>query len=659
METSNEELQATNEELVASNEELQSTNEELHSVNEELYTVNAEHQRKISELTQLTDDMDNLLRGTEVGTIFLDVDLRIRKFTPAIAGSFHILPQDIGRRIDSFSHTIHHDGLLDDVTRVLETDERIEKEVCDRSGKWYLLRILPYRSKSSVEGVVLTLIDVSLLKRAEKELRLMSKVFADAADPILIEDLSGRIMDLNREAEHAYGWTRVELLGADVYMLVPDALRAQAKRLRERCLQNDHVKNVECVRRDKSGREHPVLLTLSKLTDTEGKTVAIATIAKDISAQKKAEANAREAVRRRDHFLAMLSHELRNPLGAVLNGTYLLEKPDLDREAVRRAAKTVQRQGRQMARLLDDLLDVSRVTHGKIELRETVLDLNTLVSESIQAVQSLIDQKGHRLHVELEKEPLVVCGDRTRLLQIQQNLLANAAKYTPPGGRIRLTLKRENDQAVLRVRDNGAGIPPEMLQSIFELFVQTPRPLDRSDSGMGVGLTLVRTLVEIHGGHVLARSAGHGQGAEFEVRLPLTDRPIPEKTADASPGREASHVSIVIVEDNEDSRNMLRELLQLDGYEVFVAADGTSGLRVIEQQRPDVALIDIGLPGISGYEVAENVRRRLRDDKVQLVALTGYGRAEDRRAVQEAGFDGHLVKPLNLEDLNTVLRKPR
>jgi two-component system CheB/CheR fusion protein len=318
----------------------------------------------------------------------------------------------------------------------------------------------------------------------------------------------------------------------------------------------------------------------------------------------------------------MLSHELRNPLGAVLNGTYLLEKPDLDRQTAGRAAQTVQRQARQMARLLDDLLDVSRVTHGKIEMRETVLDLNTLVPEVVQAVRSLIDQKRHQFQVVADDEPLVVCGDPARLLQIQQNLLANAAKYTPPGGRIELILTRENDQAVIRVRDNGVGVPPDMLESIFELFVQTQSSLDRSDSGMGVGLTLVHTLVKMHRGSVVARSGGHGQGAEFEVRLPLSDEPLTDASLPGTPAKESPNLSVLIVEDNEDSRNMLRDLLQLDGHEVLVAEDGSSGLRAIETQRPDVALIDIGLPGISGYEVAKHVRQKLRDDEVRLVGLT-------------------------------------
>lgn len=273
LETTNEELQATNEELVASNEELQSTNEELHSVNEELYTVNAEHQRKITELTELTDDMDNLMRSTDIGTIFLDRSLRIRKFTPEIYDAFQVMPQDIGRSIDTFSPSIKHDTLLADVQDVLVSGVAFQKDVQDRHGHWFLLRISPYRSKGQIDGVVITLVDIAGLKQTEAELKRMSKVFMDGADPIIIEDLSGRIVDLNRAAAEAYGWSREELIGKNVNLLVPEEHRAQAAEFRERCRNMEHVRNVETMRQDKAGEIRPVLLTLSLLGNEEGSTL--------------------------------------------------------------------------------------------------------------------------------------------------------------------------------------------------------------------------------------------------------------------------------------------------------------------------------------------------------------------------------------------------
>lgn len=655
LETTNEELQATNEELVASNEELQSTNEELHSVNEELYTVNAEHQRKITELTELTDDMDNLLQSTEIGTIFLDRELRIRKFTPHIVHAFQVMPQDIGRSIETFSPSINHESLLDDVQHVLETGKSCQHEVQNRSGKWFLLRIMPYRSKGQVDGVVLTLVDISEIKQAEAELRRMSKVFMDGADPIIIEDLVGKVVDLNREAERVYGWSREELIGQSSSRLVPDERRAEAAEFRERCRNLEHVRNVETIRRDRQGREHPILLTLSLLTDEQGKPHGIATLAKNIEKQKQAEKSAQDAVLRRDEFLAMLSHELRNPLGAVLNAAQLLSHDRGNRESMNVAAEVIQRQGRQMARLLDDLLDVARVTQGKIDIRKEVIDLADLVEDAVEAVRPEIDGRRHELSINVCEEPLYVEGDAARLLQIQENLMVNAAKYTPPEGRIDVALAREDGEALITVEDNGQGIVPEMLTAIFDLFVQEKKSLARTEGGMGIGLSLVKLLVELHGGNVAVESDGRGKGSKFTVRLPLTAKRPDNTPAVAVPKSQGKRV--LVVEDNDDSRATLEHLLRFDGFQVLTAADGKAGLELIRRERPDVALLDIGLPGMSGYEVAKQVRAEFDGQPIRLIALTGYGRAEDHTSVMAAGFDEHLVKPVSRDDLLRVLRK--
>ncbi len=655
LETSNEELQATNEELVASNEELQSTNEELHSVNEELYTVNAEHQRKIAQLTQLTDDMDNLLHSIDVGTIFLDRTLCIRKFTPRVTNIFHILPQDIGRRIDSFASGIDYDGLVRDVERVLDHEPVPERHVQDRQGQWYLLRILPYRSGHRIDGVVITFVSIDALKQTEQELLRMSKVFMDAADPIIIEDLNCTIIAVNEETVRSYGWARAELIGRSMDMLQPAEEIPRSVELRQRCRNREAVRNVETTRRCKTGERCPVLLTLSLLTDEEGQPVGIASIGKDISKLKSAEALAQEAVQRRDQFLAMLSHELRNPLGAVLNATYVLDKNCSVRKACQSPCQVIQRQTHQMSRLLDDLLDVSRVTQGKIEIRSEPVDIREAIHPVLEVIQREIEQRGQTLQVDIDPRPMVVDGDLTRLQQIQVNLLTNAVKYTPAGGKIWLTAYPEEHEIVIRVRDTGEGVPPDMLQSIFDIFVQAGSTLDRSNGGMGVGLTLVRKLVELHHGSVVAHSDGRGRGSEFVVRLPkchqqATVQPAPPNESDSSrQGR------ILIVEDNPDSRDMLRALLEIYGYQVADAENGRRGLELLQESTFDLALVDIGLPGIDGYEVARLIRRDPQHAHLRLVALTGYGADADRVAVTAAGFDDHLVKPLRREDLDKVL----
>jgi signal transduction histidine kinase/ActR/RegA family two-component response regulator len=372
-----------------------------------------------------------------------------------------------------------------------------------------------------------------------------------------------------------------------------------------------------------------------------------------------------EMVRRRDEFLAMLSHELRNPLGAILHASQLLSGRSESPAALQRSREVVERQGRDMARLLDDLLDISRVTHGKIELRKQTLDLSAVLVDAIQTNQPGMDAHGHSLVVTLPGEPLWVDADPTRLGQIVSNLLSNAAKYTRPHGRLGVTLGREGSQAVLRVRDDGVGIPPEMLSSIFELFTQVESSLERSEGGLGIGLTLVRRLVELHGGSVGAFSAGVGQGSEFVVRLPLLSGEgrgaSAEKDNNAALATRHAPLAtrrVLLVEDNADSRSMLRDLLALWGHEVREAEDGPTGLEQVGAWRPDVALIDIGLPIMNGYEVARTVRAREDGHRPFLVALTGYGRPEDRRRALEVGFDAHLVKPVDLAELERLLSQP-
>jgi two-component system CheB/CheR fusion protein len=371
-----------------------------------------------------------------------------------------------------------------------------------------------------------------------------------------------------------------------------------------------------------------------------------------------AEAEARKAVIQRDQFLAMLSHELRNPLSAILNGIGVLEHPDADREDVARAWQVIPRQVHHMSRLLDDLLDVARITQGKIDFRKEVLDLNELMCEATQAMQPAMEARRQRLDVLPAPEPVMVEGDPTRLLQIVENLLTNASRYTPVGGAVSLELTKTVDECELCVRDDGRGINPEMLDAIFDMFFQSNKALDRSDGGMGVGLTLVRTLVEMHHGTATAHSNGLGNGSQFVIRLPLTSKPPAKPTEQTSVSGGAA-TRVLLVEDNPDTRDMLQAILKIDGFQVEVAEDGQQGLDAILAQRPDVALIDIGLPRLNGFEVARQVRKHLSGSQIQLVALTGYGQAKDREAVFQAGFDEHLVKPINPEELARLLRSPR
>jgi two-component system CheB/CheR fusion protein len=652
-EAANEELQSTNEELVASNEELQSTNEELHSVNEELYTVNVEHQRKITQLSELTDDLDNLLHSIEIGVLFLDERLCVRKFTAHMARVFRLLPQDVGRRFDSFAHTIQHPRLEADIEEVLRSRQPIEREVTSREGTIYLMRVLPYRAAAPKGGVVLTLIDVTTSKQREAYVRRLSAIVETSTDAILAKDLEGRIFAWNQGAERLYGYTAAEAIGRHSSMLVPADRKQEIEELIARVGRGVPVEPFETTRLCKDGTLVDVWMTVSPLYDEHEHVIGVGSIARDVTQRKRDEAEVRRSLRMRDDFMAMLSHELRNPLAAVTNACSLLRGPDADPRLRNSALGVLDRQVRHMARLLDDLLDVSRMRQDGIELRKRRIDLRATVQAALERVRPLAEAAKAHLHTSLPSTEVPIIGDPDRLEQVEVNLLGNAIKYSSSGD-IHLTIELDGGRVKLSVRDHGMGIPPHMLERIFEPFV---RALDEKDvhgpmaSGMGLGLALVRSIVRAHGGDVVASSDGRGKGALFTVTLPLAG---PEAGTGAAHHDKAR--TLVLAEDQQDSREMLSALLRHAGYDVHCAADGESAVELIAAVRPQVAVLDIGLPGISGKEVARRVRSQPGHDGLFLVALTGYGQQQDREEILGAGFDQHLVKPVDVETLLGVLR---
>jgi len=361
-----------------------------------------------------------------------------------------------------------------------------------------------------------------------------------------------------------------------------------------------------------------------------------------------------EAIRERDRFLAILSHELRNPLGAIRNATEVLSRRITSQPQSQQPLAIVDRQTRHLARLVDDLLDVARVSTGKIALRKATCELGELIERAARQLESAISQGGLRLRTRFARRPIMLDADPVRIEQVISNLLTNAVKYTPAGGTIDVIVDVDAHQAVVRVVDSGVGIAPDMLGSVFNMFVQADRSLDRAQGGMGIGLTLVRLLVELHGGHVAATSAGPGRGSEFTITLPLapaaTDTPAETAPAEASTRRH-----VLLVEDSVDNREMLQALLEMDGHRVDTAADGFEAVEQGVALRPDVAIIDIGLPGIDGYEVAQRLRASLGQG-IRLVALTGYGQPEDRAKAKKAGFNVHLIKPVGLPELEAALQ---
>lgn len=363
-----------------------------------------------------------------------------------------------------------------------------------------------------------------------------------------------------------------------------------------------------------------------------------------------------EANHRKNEFLAMLGHELRNPLAPVMNAVEMIRLRAGNNPEVERARIVIERQVSHMARLVDDLLDVSRITRGVVELRREPVDLTAIVGAALNSSRAMFETNHHQLSASLPLEPCRIEGDVTRLEQVVVNLLSNATKYTPPGGHIWVSLTADEEWAELCVRDSGRGIPREMLPHIFELFTQVDTTIDRSMGGLGIGLTVVRNLVQLHGGTVAASSKGAERGSEFLVRLPLMTDVEPARSASPSVAcTNAARLRVLIVEDNIDSAETLAELIEIWGHEARMAHHGDAALVVAAEYLPNVVLLDIGLPGISGYEVAGMLRQQPDLEETLLVALTGYGQEADRRKAMSAGFDLHLTKPVNPDQLQRVL----
>ncbi|MQA21597.1 response regulator [Rugamonas rivuli] len=355
----------------------------------------------------------------------------------------------------------------------------------------------------------------------------------------------------------------------------------------------------------------------------------------------------------KDEFLAMLGHELRNPLSAISSAASLIGLPGVSADGVTRAKKIIQRQSQHLGRIVDDLLDLSRAMSGKILLNRAPLDLAALVAASLETYRATGRSADYQLEQDLDQG--WVDGDATRLEQITSNLIDNALKYTPSGGRIEVRTWTENDDVVLSVRDTGVGIAADLLPHVFDVFVQGSSTLDRSQGGLGIGLSLVRRLADLHGGEVTAASKGPGGGSTFTLRLPRIEHQAAPAPQPAEAGGEHGLPSVLLIEDNDDGREMMTMMLGCYGYEVQSAADGNEGVAAAVRRRPDVALVDIGLPGIDGYEVARRLRADPATAGIRLIALTGYGLADDLRRVMEAGFDRHLVKPVDIDQLMEVI----
>jgi PAS domain S-box-containing protein len=446
-----------------------------------------------------------------------------------------------------------------------------------------------------------------------------------------------------------------QVIGAAVAAFFPHSHRGRFETL----IQSGHSRGVqgELLIQTADGSLLPVYVAVAPLPLTE--VDALCMVVTDLTDQKKRE-ELQEANRRKDEFLAMLAHELRNPLAPIANALQILRLAEADAPAVEHAKDVMHRQLQHMVRLVDDLLDVSRITKGKIELRKERIELSKIIQSAVETSRPLIEASGHSLAVQMTPAAVFLDGDLTRLAQVVSNLLNNSARYTKPYGRIWLTTETRDGEAIIRVYDNGVGIPEDMLPHVFEIFTQVSRPLERTQGGLGIGLSLVRGLVEMHGGKAEAYSDGPGRGSEFVVRLPLAVEKPEGQEARAPEGAGQKETAprplrIMIVEDNRDAADSLALLLEIMGNTVRTVYEGASALETAAEYRPDVVLLDIGLPGRNGYEVAQDIRATPLLNGVVLIAQTGWGQEEDRQRTSEAGFNHHLVKPVDPQKLKELL----
>jgi len=486
-------------------------------------------------------------------------------------------------------------------------------------------------------------------KLLEAELKFAS-IIGSSMDAIVMCDEHGRIVLFNRAAESMFGCEADDALGSQFDRFAPDLDVSSHVQQQDRTELNMRTE-VDAVRA--SGEPLPIEVSMSEVLIGRRRFVTV--IARDISERRRIEAELRDADRRKDEFLGMLAHELRNPVAAIMNAGEVLNRTLRD-ESAQKLVGVVKRQTNALAHMVDDLLDVSRVTLGKIQLAREPILLNQLVGRAIESIRENAVRQNLNISVVTDSQPLWLFADATRLEQVLVNLLNNAVKFTPSGGQITLQAKRENDQAVIRVQDTGVGIETQLLPKIFDLFVQGDMSLDRSKSGLGIGLALVKQLVTLHGGTVEAHSEGKRSGSEFVVRLPLSSR-VKIGTAN-SPQDEPKitrDLQVLVVDDQPDIANSVASLLQITGYSVRTCYDGPSALKASHAEHPDVMIVDVGMPGMTGYELAQLVRQDAQLNSIKLIALTGYGREQDRARAIDAGFDVHLTKPVTFEHLERAL----
>lgn len=738
LEAANEELQSLNEEYRATAEELETSKEELQSVNEELQTVNDQLKKKLSEISEAHDDLENLMAATEVGTLFLDRDLHIKRFTPMLTQLYNITPADIGRPIGNFTHRLDYDGLQQDAQRVLEALAPIERYAKTGDGLVLIVRLRPYRTREDrIEGVVITFMDITRQKAVEDALQVSENRLAEELQTM--RRLHTMTVDMTRADSFEQSLGALLRAALDLHQCdfgtihLANLERKQLELTASQGLPPNLAEQQRVIRLDDGGPWSHVLQTREALTITDlteeaasgqqrlvagkgdyqafratplisgdDKSVGVlccycvkprgwtprdeqtdallartaadlidrrfqeeklaATVVKLRRQAQELEASQAElrryaaAVRKRDErnveFLGLLGHELRNPLAAVRNSLELLSMIDAgagegDKGLRESALAILHRQAAHMSRLINDILDITRLNHGKFELQMQPTNIDEAVSHVVTVWRPRFEQKKLELKVSMPEQPLILQADPDRLEQILENLLSNAHKYTEAGGKVEVAAEVEGDDVLISVIDSGIGIAAEDLDSVFDPYRQAT---NRKDGGLGLGLSLTKSLVDLHGGGIRACSDGPGKGSKFTLRMPLARQtPLPPPP----PLELTRHWRILVVDDQRDVADSLARLLASLGNETRVAYTGQDALRAAEAFLPEIAFLDLSMPNMGGAEIAERLRDNADDDTLTFIGITGHAAAD---AEESGAFDRCISKPATLDSLRSLLK---
>jgi two-component system CheB/CheR fusion protein len=663
----NEELIASNEELQSTNEELQSAKEELQSANEELSTLNDELSNRNEDLDKVANDLVNVLASVEIPIIIVDMAMKVRRFTPRVADIAAFIPADVGRPIADLQLKVKVDDLDKKIREVIAGLVPREWDIQSKDGRWLRLNVRPYRtSDNRLDGAVLSFIDVDILKHALRDAEIardfITGVVEALGTPLVVLEPALKVVLANHAFYERYRLSRDVVEGRSFYQAdggswdVP-AVRAALSRPAGETLQFGSVEMTaefpHLGRRVVSLTARPIRMetgedmTLLAISDVTELRRLEAQQAQLLRSESNARAEAERANRAKDLFLATLSHELRTPLSSTLMQAQILRNAKTQDPKVERVIAAIERSVRTQARLINDLLDVSRIASGKLVLDLNTVDPSDIVQNAVDVARASATAKSVALEATLDKAVGTVYGDTVRLQQVLTNLLTNAIKFTPPGGRVTLRLERADGHALITVTDTGMGIRPEVLPHLFERFVQADSSVTRTYGGLGLGLAIVRHIVEAHGGTVDCSSAGEGKGATFRVSLPLGSGPRSEIAGGRTSTASIQGIRVLVVEDEEDARDAFSIVLGQFGADVRAAPSAAAGLAIIEEWKPQVILCDIAMAGEDGYSFIRKLRKLAPNQGggIPAAALTALASERDREEALAAGFQMHLAKP--------------